>query len=148
MFITLFLIGLFAVESNPENVTHPPKTEITGVWVTADGDGHIEITIEDDELNGVIIWAEDMYEDDGETLVKDTNNPDPDLRDQPIKGLKIIWGFSYSDGEWRGGRVYDPENGREYRGRIRLEEDGTLRLRGYVGISAFGRTERWTRLEE
>lgn len=148
MLTILFLIGFFAVDLHSESTTHPPESEITGVWVTADGNGHIEITIEDDKLNGVIIWAEDMYEDDGETLARDTNNPDPELRGQPIKGLNIIRGFSYSDGEWRGGRVYDPENGREYRGRIRLEENVTLRLRGYVGISAFGRTERWTRLEE
>jgi uncharacterized protein (DUF2147 family) len=50
-----------------------------------------------------------------------------------------------SDGQWTGGRVYDPNSGNTYRGTITLIDADTLKLRGYVGITLFGRTEIWKR---
>ncbi len=51
------------------------------------------------------------------------------------------------EGKWTGGRIYDPNNGKTYKCTLELANDGTLKVRGYVGISWFGRTETWTRQE-
>jgi uncharacterized protein (DUF2147 family) len=45
-----------------------------------------------------------------------------------------------------GGRVYDPESGKDYKGKLHLVDEKTLDLRGYVLIPLFGRTETWTRV--
>ena len=79
----------------------------------------------------------------------DAENPDPALRSRPLRGLVIMTGFRYEgDGEWTGGRIYDPNSGNTYKGTIRVVDSITLKLRGYVGISLLGRTDTWTRRPE
>ena len=58
-------------------------------------------------------------------------------------------GFRYDvDGRWVDGRIYDPNSGNTYKGTIQQVDANTLKLRGYIGISLFGRTEKWTRDDE
>ena len=45
------------------------------------------------------------------------------------------------------GTVVDPENGKEYKGKIWAVNKDTLRMRGFIGISLLGRTETWTRIK-
>jgi uncharacterized protein (DUF2147 family) len=129
--------------------------DTAGLWLTENGDAAVELRVRGDELVGHIVWLEDArYAADdpggraGEPL-RDDENPHPELRARELLGLKIVWGFEqHRQGEWRGGRAYDPENGRTYRARLRLEDEGrSLALRGYVGTPMLGRTSRWTRLE-
>lgn len=69
-----------------------------------------------------------------------------DLKNQKIVGMIFLRGFG-PDGEgWSGGTVVDPDNGKEYRGKIKAIGTKQLYLRGYVGIPMFGRTETWNRL--
>ena len=51
----------------------------------------------------------------------------------------------YDNGEWTGGRIYDPQNGKDYKCYLKLKDPHTLSLRGYIGFSLLGRTEVWTR---
>jgi uncharacterized protein (DUF2147 family) len=75
----------------------------------------------------------------------DLHNPDPALRGRPLCGLRIGGGFMESDSEHAdGGHLYDPRSGRTYRGSMTVEGD-QLKLRGFVGIKLFGRTETWER---
>ena len=71
---------------------------------------------------------------------------DDDRRGQKLIGLEIIRGMR-PDGEgWSDGRVLDPETGGIYRGKMHLEDGGQkLVLRGYLGISLFGRSQTWIR---
>ena len=120
---------------------------IEGRWLSGDGDGWIEITLEGDSLVGRI--AGSPNDEPGDAPRYDELNPDPTLRGRPLKGLMIMSGFIYdSDGRWVDGRIYDPNSGNTYKGTIRQVDANTLKLRGYVGISLFGRTETWTRDDE
>ncbi len=75
----------------------------------------------------------------------DHNNPDPALRKRSLCNLEIGSGFApSSDSEATGGRLYDPVSGKTYKGNIALNGD-ILKLRGYIGIALFGRTETWRR---
>ena len=78
----------------------------------------------------------------------DENNPDPQKRKNPLVGTLILKDFVY-DGDltWKGGTAYDPKSGKTYKGKITLNADGSLNMRGYVGIPAFGRTAVWTRVK-
>lgn len=82
-------------------------------------------------------------------------NPDPKcdkcpdaFRGKPVRGLEFMWGFR-RDGQGYGtGRILDPEEGAIYHCRIELADGGrTLRVRGYVGVPLFGRTQTWQRVE-
>ena len=120
---------------------------IEGRWLSGDGDGWIEITLEGDSLVGRIAGSPNDRRGDAPRY--DRLNPDPALRGRPLKGLTIMSGFQYeTDGRWVDGRIYDPNSGNTYKGTIQQVDANTLKLRGYVGISLFGRTETWTRDDE
>lgn len=70
------------------------------------------------------------------------------MKDKPLVGLQVLWGFHADGGQWSGGQVLDPETGRIYRASLALEDGGKkLRLHGYIGIPLFGRSEYWLRVE-
>jgi uncharacterized protein (DUF2147 family) len=71
-----------------------------------------------------------------------------DRKDKPILGLEIIRGAQKAEGKdvWEGGKILDPENGREYTLRLTPIEDGKrLQVRGSIG--PFGRTQTWVRVQ-
>ena len=75
----------------------------------------------------------------------DRENPDPARRADPILGLRIVKGFAFADGEWQGGTIYDPNNGKTYKCRMWFDGE-TLKVRGFIGFSLLGRSTRWTRV--
>ena len=126
---------------------------ILGVWLTQDGKARVQVVEQRGIYGGHIIWlkqplypANDPHGMGGKPRV-DRRNPRKSLRERPIIGLPLVSGFHYAgDGEWDGGIIYDPESGKTYRCKMTLTAEGTLRVRGYVGISLFGRTTVWTRV--
>lgn len=67
---------------------------------------------------------------------------------KPIVGLEIIRGAKKAEGKdvWEGGKILDPENGREYALRLTPIEAGKkLEVRGSIG--PFGRTQTWVRAQ-
>ena len=73
----------------------------------------------------------------------DIHNPDPKLRNRPIKGLPILWGYKPEDGHWTGGRIYDPKSGKTYRSELKLNGDGTLSVAGCIAFLC--QSQRWAR---
>ncbi len=73
-----------------------------------------------------------------------------DRKDQPIDGLLIIRNMNRSSTdplEWSGGDILDPETGRLYRLKMRVEERGAkLAVRGFFGVALLGRTQIWSRI--
>jgi uncharacterized protein (DUF2147 family) len=70
-----------------------------------------------------------------------------DRKGQPMLGLEIIRGAKKSaDGEvWEGGKILDPENGRNYTLKMTPIDGGKkMEVRGSFG--PFGRTQTWTRI--
>uniref|UniRef100_UPI0018EDFE66 DUF2147 domain-containing protein n=1 Tax=Xylophilus sp. ASV27 TaxID=2795129 RepID=UPI0018EDFE66 len=70
-----------------------------------------------------------------------------DRKDQPMLGLEIIRGGKKAEGKdlWEGGKILDPENGKEYRASYTPIEGGRkLEVRGYLG--PFWRTQIWSRV--
>jgi uncharacterized protein (DUF2147 family) len=117
---------------------------ILGEWLTAEGKARVQITKNDDIYAGKIIWLKEP-EKNGKAVVDD-KNPDEKLRDRPVLGMEIVYGFKYDEENvWTDGKVYDPESGNEYKAKITLVDEKTLKLRGYVLIPLLGRSELWTR---
>lgn len=67
-------------------------------------------------------------------------------RNQRVVGMQILEGFREDGDRWTGGRVLDPENGKEYSSSVWLEGHDRLRVRGYWGF--FYRTQTWHRLAD
>jgi len=69
-----------------------------------------------------------------------------DLKNKPFMGLVILRNFRPDGDVWVGGTVVDPDNGKEYKGKVWSLGSDKLSMRGYVGFSLLGRTQTWTRL--
>ncbi len=70
-----------------------------------------------------------------------------EYKNQLILGMVNMRNFHAQGDDWVDGTVVDPENGKQYKGKIWAEGKDTLRMRGFIGISLLGRTETWTRLK-
>ncbi len=66
---------------------------------------------------------------------------------KPIQGLVVIKGLSKEGNEYNSGKILDPKNGKLYQCFITLEGNDKLKVRGYIGISLFGRTQYWQRVK-
>ncbi len=70
-----------------------------------------------------------------------------DRKGKPMAGLEIIRGGKKAEGKdvWEGGKILDPENGKEYRASFTPIDGGKkLEVRGYLG--PFWRTQTWNRV--
>ncbi len=126
--------------------------DIIGVWFNGEKDAKIEITKCAEKYCGKIIWLKVPDYPEGSkdgtpgTPKLDHNNPDAALKKEPVLGLQIVYDFTFAgDDLWNDGRVYDPKNGKTYKGKMTLISPQQLDLRGYIGISLLGRTTTWTR---
>jgi len=73
-----------------------------------------------------------------------------DRKDKPKIGMEIIRGGQQGDGKavWEGGKILDPENGKNYSARLTPIEGGKkLEVRGYIGTPLLGRSQTWIRIQ-
>ena len=67
-------------------------------------------------------------------------------KNKPVLGLVIIKGLKKKGDFYEGGKVTDPKNGKSYHCKMTLEGKDKLIVRGYIGISLFGRSQTWFRI--
>jgi len=138
---TLLMAIAFSVTASAQNAD-----AIMGTWVNPNGQDHILIYKRGNKYFGKLDWIKFPNDETGKPKT-DKENPDPALKSRPDLGLELLKNFVFDgDNVWDDGTIYDPKSGKTYSCKMTL--DGTsLRIRGYVGISLFGRTEVWTRLK-
>jgi uncharacterized protein (DUF2147 family) len=116
-----------------------------GVWLTEDKDAALRITRCDGELCGRIIWLQSATDRSGSPRL-DRDNPDPAKQTQRICGLVVITDLKPSGPDKWDGHVYNPQDGKTYSGNITVLSDTTLRIRAYIGLPIFGKSQTWTRV--
>ena len=116
----------------------PGADKITGLYWSPEKDAKIEIYKKGEQYFGKTIWVT--------TPRKDSKNPIESLRKRDVLGIELLINFTYNDGAYTDGKIYDPESGKTYSCKMRLNGDN-LKVRGYIGISLFGRTEIFERIK-
>lgn len=142
IFYILFcaLICSFSIKSIAQN-----SNAVVGIWRNGEGTAMIQIYEKSAKYNGKIVWLK-IPNDANSKPKTDVNNPNEKLQLRPIKGLENLVGFVYKeDNKWEDGTIYDPKNGNDYSCTLTLTDNNTLEVRGFVGISVFGRTDVWKR---
>jgi uncharacterized protein (DUF2147 family) len=127
---------------------------IVGVWLNGGKDAHIDISKCGDKYCGKIVWLkEPLYPQRSKagtpgTPKLDDKNPDASRRNAPLIGLEIVKGLQFAgDDSWKNGTIYDPDSGKTYNSKAKLVSPNELDLRGFIGFSLMGRTEKWTRVQ-
>jgi uncharacterized protein (DUF2147 family) len=139
---TLLPLHAFAQEKSP-----------AGVWKTIDDhSGKAKALIRISEANG-------EYKGKIEKLFRapeEEQNPKCDKcedarKGQPLIGMTILSGMKPDQQDtaaYTGGQILDPENGKVYKSKMTLADDGKkLNVRGYIGLPLLGRTQTWVRAE-
>ncbi|MDX6746116.1 DUF2147 domain-containing protein [Polaribacter sp. PL03] len=137
---TLFTFLFIAVTVSINSQT------IFGKWNSKTDAGEVDSVLE-------------IYKKDGKAYAKvvEIMNParkkalcvdcEGEYKDKPILGLNILSGLEKDDDEWSGGTIVDPRNGKTYQCYIKLVKPNKLKLRGYIGVSLFGKTAYWERVK-
>ena len=133
---SLFWLAVaLTIGSSAASASAAPDGSPLGTWSTANGQGVVAIDRCGDALCGRIVGI-------GR---KPTESMPTDVDGRPQCGLTIITDERFQpDGTWLG-RVTDPRDGGVYQAKLWLDEEGNLRLRGFIGIPALGATQTWHR---
>ncbi|MES2933064.1 MAG: DUF2147 domain-containing protein [Pseudomonadota bacterium] len=146
--IVSFVVLSLAVLAAP--FTLADNTSPVGLWKNIDDQSGkpkalIRITESNGELSGKI---EKIFRAPAEEQNPVCEKCTDSRKNQPIIGMVFMSGLKKDADEYTGGQILDPDNGKVYKSKMVLIEDGKkLKVRGYIGMPMLGRTQIWLREE-
>lgn len=120
-----------------------------GLWKTIDDKSGkprslIRITENNGEYSAVVEKGL-LATDTGEAVCDKCTD---ERKGQRIVGMTIVKGIKKKGNSYEGGEILDPDNGKTYKCKMKLDETGNkLEVRGFIGVSLFGRSQTWLREE-
>ena len=146
--------GIFGLVLSLASVTAFSAT-IEGFWHSIDDKTGEKLSIieirkdTNNEYNGTIVYR---YPVPGAKALSHCTKCTGALKNKPILGMQLLTGFKDDPNKanaYIDGRIVEPKSGKQYKGKGNLSSDGKrLRMRGFVGISALGRTVVWIRTDK
>jgi uncharacterized protein (DUF2147 family) len=148
---TLSALALALVLALPLAARAGDPQSPVGRWITVDdNNGKDRSWVLIEEKDGVLTGRiERLIVDPGEDPAPKCDKCKGDRKDQPVTGMVILWDLKKDGDEWSGGRILDPENGKDYKCFIKVENGGArLKVGGFIGFALLGRTQYWKRAAE
>ena len=113
-------------------LTNTQTESVEGVWITQDdetGKKKSEVLLykENGKIYGKIINLL-LPEDQGKLC----ENCKGENKNKPIVGLVIVNDLTLENDSWEDGTILDPKSGKVYDCYLTLEEENTLKVRGYL----------------
>ena len=145
MTITHKIIGLSLLLFSTITLAASPA----GLWKSIDDKtGKPRSLIRISEDNGVFSGVVEKGLLEGDTGERVCDKCTDERKDQKIIGMTIIKNIKQKDGNYAGGEILDPDNGKVYKCKMKLDETGNkLEVRGFIGFSLLGRSQIWMREE-
>jgi uncharacterized protein (DUF2147 family) len=135
--ITLFFVTIF----------YGQNQTVIGKWKTIDDEtGKAKSIVQIYEKSGKIYGKviEILEEEHRNKVCTNCSGED---KNKPILGMIVIKGLKKDGDVYTKGKILDPKNGKLYKCYITLESKDKLKVRGFIGISLFGRTQYWYRIK-
>ncbi|OEJ13571.1 hypothetical protein BFL38_02140 [Brachyspira hampsonii] len=137
--IFTFVFNVLAFSQNAD--------DITGLWYSqADSQNRISVVEIYKENNKY--YAYSFAYKNSNDIVNDVNNPKKELRNLPLKGLVYLYDLEFVKGEWKNGKIYNPDDGKTYHAKVTLSDNGTeIKIRASAdGAGIFGKNIVWQKL--
>ncbi|MBA4056631.1 MAG: hypothetical protein C0490_18095 [Marivirga sp.] len=138
---TIFIASLLSFYSNAQSVEGKWTTynEETGSALSV-----IEIVKANNSVEGKV----------SEIFLEPFQGVDPictrcsgERKNQKVINMNFLWAFKKDGNEWTGGNILDPQDGEVYNSKLWMENNNTLKVRGYGGMmDLFYRTQTWERI--
>lgn len=117
-----------------------------GIWKNVDDEdgqdkSHIEIYEKDGKLYGKVVKLLPA------ATLTHCNACKGDHKGKSLIGLDILWSLKKNKKVWDNGEILDPKSGKIYDCKIELDGNDKLKVRGFIGVSMFGRTQIWYRVK-
>ena len=141
----LFILLILAVLS--VSVSYGQKNGVTGKWRVIDDQTSKAVSIIEIYESQGKIYGKILEILNPKDRNKTCSNCEGADKDKPILGLVVMKGLEKDGDEYTNGHILDPKHGKLYKCYISLEEKDKLKVRGYIGISLFGRTQYWHRVK-
>lgn len=116
--------------------------DLTGRWLTSTK-GEVEIYKCGAAFCGRLLSSPRLAR---EPDLTDLNNKDASKKGRKLKGMTFLEGFKGGPTEFKGGKLYNPEDGNTYTGTISMTDANTLKLKGCV-VAPLCKTQVWTRMK-
>jgi uncharacterized protein (DUF2147 family) len=117
-----------------------------GLWQPLDSSGKPQGLIRIFEIKGLYYGRIEPSSPSDDRNARCTRCTD-ERHNQRIIGLVLLRHLRPENGEYVGGDILDPNTGHIYGCTLRLTDGGRkLIMRGFLGISLFGRSETWRRV--
>ncbi|MEM6265135.1 MAG: DUF2147 domain-containing protein [Bacteroidota bacterium] len=131
-----------------KKVDQKEADRLIGVWAPSNGRALVKIQNIAGKYYGRIVKLKEPIDPETGKPKLDKNNPDESMRSTPLLGFRMLKDFTYAGkDEWTEGTIYDPQSGSLYSCTIKMKKDGSLDIRGYIGVKALGRTDVWKRVK-
>lgn len=122
--------------------------DITGVWKNIDdktGSSKAILEIRKSTNNTFVAKIIKVTPRPGYTPKEFCVNCPAPYTNKPILGMDILTGLTYtSNNNFSNGKIIDPLTGKIYNANAKLSTNGKrLTLRGFLGVSAIGRSQTW-----
>ena len=120
--------------------------QVTGMWkVVDDKDGIEKSIVEITEVNG-------KYQGRVVKILPASKRThcekcEGQLKDRPLTGMIILWDLQKTSNGAKYGKVLDPSSGKIFSCSIELDGPDRLKLRGYLGTPAVGKSSYWNRVK-
>jgi uncharacterized protein (DUF2147 family) len=109
-----------------------PARGVAGLWIDHTGQGAVEIVPCGERMCGRVVWLKDPAHKSRSGKL--------------ICGTQILGDLRpRQNNTWESGWIYNPEDEERFSAEIKLKNENTLLVTGYLGIKFLGETYTWKR---
>jgi uncharacterized protein (DUF2147 family) len=153
-FSALFIICFF-INTSVSAQTSINGKDSAGIWKTIDDETGVTKSLVEIYKKGNTYNAKIVKLLDKQTLLNMGEKRFEDIlckkcpldhgKNEKLLGLEIIWDMQKTARKYKGGKVMDPADGKTYSCTMWMEDENTLKVRGWLTI--LYRTQTWYRVK-
>ena len=115
---------------------------VIGRWRTEVRHGVVEISRCGGSICGRLVDSDGLKADPD---LRDARNKDARQRGRKLMGVSMLQGFTWKNGVWDGGTIYNAEDGGTYKATVTPVSATSLKLKGCI-VWPLCKTQTWTKL--